>query len=1097
MNAQRTLISLFGRNNQHVIAESTQNLSLQNDDGDGEEDENGLWLGCCYLGYERSFCKHVFDRSETGDAIVVLDMTQDDRFKEHRDVLEFPHVRFMASAPILSPKGHTIGAYTIFDDKPRSYLEPKYYKFLKEMARTVMGYLETTRAKGQHLRAERMLVGIGSFLEGKSSLRHAWLKSSESDQSPLADKEKSVEGHVNQPQQIKQVMATEVASKEKAACKIVHPNQSESAKHPNSGRPFYKRQDSESKPNSDRGTLSSRVSDAFSRAANVARESLEVEGVVYFDANFASYGGFATSFKNDSDFSGPEGGSDLSDDGKNASSKDIPMPTYDTEKWSSPCRMLSHSTTDSSSINQEFIIDRSIAMSEAMVGGLLRRYPRGKIFNFSEEGSISSDESTDGVFKDFYRRGNTPSNYGGKAPRPPRKYKKTRQATLLQDARALLQLAPGARSIIFTPLWDSHKNRWYSGCIAWTRTPYRVFTIDDELTYLFALGNSVMAEAHRLGAEYTEQAKTDLLSSLSHELRSPLHGVFGIAELLDDTLLFPSQQIMVHTIESCGRTLLDTINHLLQYARINHLQQPTPNRSSEWDNSDPSKSDGASNSSDADPRGITNASEHLTVTELDNVLEEVVESVFAGYAFLLGPPASQVPGTQTGTKQTDLAMGDLKIILDIDSATNWTFLLHPGRWRLILMEIFGNALKFTKKGSIHVALNASPGNTGTHHNPTESQITLTVSDTGIGIGKTYLNGGLFEAFSQENDLSHGTGLGLHVSHHTILSLGGDIQIQSRRGSGTEVIAEIDLDHPPELATHEPSVAAATRQLTHGRSIGILGLGDSEADNMLGSSLTKLFQDWFGMEVHCVNDASQLPLLCDYYLVAQEDMDLDPIFRRAEERLVVPVIVICSTPASASARYSSMQKKGDDGFGVVEYISQPCGPRKMARALKSCLLNQRYRHDLVDKKSEAIEPSPAITELPVRPATGEEDKVVAKGEDAKTDLSEVKVIEVKTPSFNAVHDQETSRDSKEESETGQAGDDPPKSRVPESVLIVDDNELNVRILEAYMKKLGYDHAVAQDGLEALEAFRADPERFKIILMGKLYTLTSHLLFARIC
>ena len=1081
LNTQRTLISLFSRHNQHVIAEATRTLSLQNDGGDEEEEEaeDGLWLGCCHLAYERSFCKYVLNHSETGEVIMVPDMQQDDRFSKCRDVFEFPHARFIASAPILSPRNHVIGAYTVIDDKPHPALDPKHSKFLKDMARTVMGYLGATRAKGQQLRAERMLVGIGSFLEGKGSLRHAWLKASEPAQSPLEDEDEGVEGKINKSQQVKQVVDdTAQDLKEKATSKSVLPDQSENTKIPQNSRPSYKRQDPESRLNKDRGTLSSQVSDAFSRAANIARESLEVEGIVYFDANFASHGSLVGSFKSDSEFSATET-SDLSDDGKRVTSKDIPMRMYDAEKWSGSCRMLSYSTTDSSSINQELIRDKSIAMSEVMVRGLLRRYPRGKIFNFSEEGSISSDDSTDGTFKDFFRRGNTPSKTGGETPRPARKYKKTRRAMLLQDARALLQLAPGARSIIFMPLWDSHKNRWYSGCIAWTRTPDRIFTTDDELTFLFALGNSVMAEAHRIGAECAEQAKTDLLSSLSHELRSPLHGVFGIAELLDDSLLSSSQHNMVQMIESCAKTLLDTINHLLQYARINHLQQSTPNRSSEWDNPDPTKS-AASNSSDVSLRGTTGAPKHLIMTQLDTVLEEVVESVFAGYAFLQGPASPQIPGAQGGVKQIDYSKGEIKIILDMDCAKDWRFLFHPGRWRLILMDVFGNALKFTKRGYIHISLNATAITTGVDDNPIESQITLTVSDTGIGIGETYLNNDLFEAFSQENVLSHGTGLGLHVAHHTISSLGGDIRIQSRKGFGTEVITKVKLDHPPESDSSANSVTVATRQLVQGRSIGILGLGDSEADKVLGPSLKKLCQDWFSMEVFCVTDASQPPPQpCDYYLVTQEDMDLSSIPRRPGERFAAPVIVVCSTPANASAMYSSMQIKGGDDVSVVEYISQPCGPRKIAKALKSCCSKQRDRHDLVDKKSKIIGPSPTVTELPVRPDTSEEEKGAINGEDAKSGLPEVNVVEAPLPPFSSPdRDHEAGRDSKEESETGQS-----ELRVADSVLIVDDNEINVRILEAYMKKLGYDYAVAQNGLEALNAFKTEPGRFKIILMGK--------------
>lgn len=153
-------------------------------------------------------------QSRTDRVLLVPDLTQDEEYQNHPDVTGYPHVRFIAYTPIFSPKGAIIGAYAVLDDKPRQSLDPTLIKFLAHMATTVMNYLDATRAKSQHYRAERMIVGIGSFLEGKGSLRNSWLDATGTlDTSGAHDHE--VEGNVNEKQQEKQVSDTVNAAQEK------------------------------------------------------------------------------------------------------------------------------------------------------------------------------------------------------------------------------------------------------------------------------------------------------------------------------------------------------------------------------------------------------------------------------------------------------------------------------------------------------------------------------------------------------------------------------------------------------------------------------------------------------------------------------------------------------------------------------------------------------------------------------------------------------------------------------------------------------------------------------------------------------------------
>jgi signal transduction histidine kinase len=90
----------------------------------------------------------------------------------------------------------------------------------------------------------------------------------------------------------------------------------------------------------------------------------------------------------------------------------------------------------------------------------------------------------------------------------------------------------------------------------------RVFTSEQELSYLSAFSNSVMAEVARLDTKLADAAKADFISSISHELRSPLHGILGMTDLLKDSHMDGQQISHIQTIETCGKTLLETINHV-------------------------------------------------------------------------------------------------------------------------------------------------------------------------------------------------------------------------------------------------------------------------------------------------------------------------------------------------------------------------------------------------------------------------------------------------------------------------------------------------------------------------------------------------------
>ncbi|KAJ5673657.1 hypothetical protein N7507_002784 [Penicillium longicatenatum] len=1099
LNAKRTLISLFGRNEQVVLAEATQTLNLQ-DDG-SHNARQGLWVGCCTMSYERSLCKSLLNHSQAIEnkpqPLVVLDMTQHEEFKDHLDVKNNPHIRFMACSPIISPKGIVIGAYTVLDDKPHDLLDANTSKFLVDIAHTVMDHLDATRSRHEHRRGERMIVGLGSFLEGKGSLRNSWINANETFLTPSPGEDNELEGHVNQEQQQKQISeyaAPNAKYHDGQAFGEFRPqnfNTNQTGKAPTQAhqeRPlagldtgtrdyFYARprnrrashrttapnhRDTLKKP--PRDSYSSKVKETFSRAANIVRESIEVEAVVFFDANFGSPDALvnASNFDSESGGSCMESNSSSEEEAKRCGfppERDIssdPQPNYCGMSTVNPCKMLGFATSDVSSVSKEYMFDKKVAISENFLGQLSRRYPRGKIFNFSEDGTLSSDDTSEG--------GSSCS--GGK------KFKKTRRAYLRQDAVTLLQLAPRARSIAFSPLWDSHKGRWYSGCLTWTRASHRVLTSQDELAFLFAIGHSVMAEVHRLGALLTERAKSDLLAGISHELRSPLHGIFGTVDILNDTVIDVLQRGLVHTISSCAYTLLGSIDQLLEYASINDVR-PRPSKLEVQD---------ASKVGATQPSQIGKVDKD-SVVQLDAAVEDAIETVFAGYSFFKTPTTPL--WTAHASNPFDFK-GGVKVILDIECAQNLKFATRPGAWHVILTNFFGNALKFTDEGFIYVSLKAIPVKFNAIGQPTQSKVTLCIKDTGCGMEEEFLRNELFTAFSKEDKLSPGNGLGINIVNRIVSSLGGEIEISSQKGVGTEVVTTVILDHILERISlgslHDASLPWSTGSLVKQKTMGILLHTSSDGDAALLSSIHKLCQDWFQMRVELIEPSKMQLSHCDFYVSLHqssttgihESMLMRP---RSTKRLPPPVIIICLSPRIAHTLASQDQREP----GVFEFISQPCGPYKLAKTLESCLQRQQLRRDsLVAKRRGSTAPTPEELESqsngqskrdsipilsagPVRPPGPLQMPTESPTEPIVTPALSVPAgldLDIQPEDYMTVHSQVIS---------------------PRTILLADDNEINLKILVAFMKKLGYSYAIAHNGQEALDIFKQNAHNIEIILM----------------
>jgi signal transduction histidine kinase len=184
--------------------------------------------------------------------------------------------------------------------------------------------------------------------------------------------------------------------------------------------------------------------------------------------------------------------------------------------------------------------DHQVNVTEDLLHSLITHFPEGQIFNVDSK--INPDN-----LADF-------ANEDSETPSPSLEIYQ-------QISHRLAQQLPTAKCVLFYPLWDWNKSRWLAGTLVWVNGSNRPLGMED-LHYFKAFGDSIISEVSRVHWIASENSKFDFVTSISHELRSPLHGILASAELLLDIPLQPAHRDMVNMISTSGLTLLDTIDHL-------------------------------------------------------------------------------------------------------------------------------------------------------------------------------------------------------------------------------------------------------------------------------------------------------------------------------------------------------------------------------------------------------------------------------------------------------------------------------------------------------------------------------------------------------
>ena len=258
-----------------------------------------------------------------------------------------------------------------------------------------------------------------------------------------------------------------------------------------------------------------------------------------------------------------------------------------------------------------------------------------------------------------------------------------------------------------------------------------------------------------------------------------------------------------------------------------------------------------------------------SLVDLSDLAETVVEGILVGHHYRKATLDSSVfvdiqrQDSKSHTTESKTGPENVMIILTIDWQASWFFNSQIGGWKRILMNLFGNALKYTDSGFVHISLRANPSEPNSNSDR-KTNVTLHIEDSGRGMSREYQKYELYTPFAQEDPLSTGTGLGLSIVRQLVTDLGGSVDIQSELGQGTMARVSVPLiasTEPSEAAVH--SLLSNTRSKCKGLSLCLVGFDvfpdlsetptgilSVHARRMMAlkSSITAFAMDWFGMEV---------------------------------------------------------------------------------------------------------------------------------------------------------------------------------------------------------------------------------------------------------
>ena len=493
-------------------------------------------------------------------------------------------------------------------------------------------------------------------------------------------------------------------------------------------------------------------------------------------------------------------------------------------------------------------------------------------------------------------------------------------------------------------------------------------------------------------AKAKSDAKGEFLASMSHEIRTPLNGVIGMLDLLDASSLPPKERNFISIAKTSAGSLLSLINDILDFSKIE--------------------------------------SGHMELEKIQFDVRDLIEQTAEQFAY------------QAHIKQLDI---------NCQVATDLPYMLQgdPERLRQVIVNLLGNAIKFTEFGEVNLKVTRRDG-----------VMRVSVKDTGIGMNEETVSK-LFQAFTQADTSTTrkygGTGLGLTISSQLVNLMGGRICVESTPGVGSEFWFELEMEVAADKSHNADEDKALLGDLLNTR---VLVVDDNETNCEI---LSNQFDNW-GLNVSVCKDstsaidrmlvANQIGqpfdlLVLDYCMPEMNGRDVAIAMRQHPVLSSIKTIML-------SSNYEILSNQEMNDLDIHAAITKPARQSRLLDTIMDALYD-KVRNEKGDGRQQRLtQDGTALAELPA-----EETPAVTTTE-ASVSGQPIEWTELDKAEFDKAE-----LGSKE------------TAKFAADVLIVEDNHVNLIVAQKMLTELGFTTEAASNGQEGVD--RVKTSNYQLVLM----------------